>query len=212
MNSKTLLYNAYKKMWDQRAVLTNAPAITIDITQFSPDTMDYDAVRNETGKVISYLLSVRDVHKLSIPEAIKRAQNIYGENQPFWFNLVLDYLDFLNLEENEELTHRAALARQRAQQVLDDILEKEAEQKAIIEAYAAPLKEHHFAIDAEKMMRNYLNMCRQDHEKAWDMLIKNPGYFSPIITTDADGKTILTPDQAIEENKKIGKFLKTLSV
>lgn len=212
MNAKTLLYNAYKKMWEQRAVLTNAPAITIDITQFSPDSMDYNSVRTETGKVISYLLSVRDVHKMTIPEAIKRAQSIYGDNQPFWLNLVLDYLDFLNLEENEELTHRATLARQRAQQVLDDILEKEAEQKAIIEAYAAPLKEHNFAIDAEKMMRNYLNMCRQDDKKAWEMLIKNPGYFSPIITTDANGNTVLSPAQAIEENKKIGKFLKTLSV
>ena len=97
-------------------------------------------------------------------------------------------------------------------EVLQQIQQQEADEKATILAYATPVKEQGFAIDAQRMMQNYFNMCRKDQKKAWEILITNPAWFSPIITTNKDGDVVLTPQQAIEENQKIGKFLKKLSI
>ena len=55
-------------------------------------------------------------------------------------------------------------------------------------------------------------MYRQDAKKAYDTLITNPAYFSPIIATDADGSPLLTPAEATAENQRIAKFLKTLKI
>lgn len=211
MTAQTQLFELYKKCYEQRSVLTGAPMLSVEITSFTPDTYDTKKVREEAGKIISYLLSVRDVEKLSIPEALSIVEKTY-QTQPFWKNLILDYLSFLVQEEAEELAIKADLARKEAYAVLQEIRQREAEQNAMISAYAEPIKAQKFAIDGVKLITNYLNMCRKDAKKAWDVLITNPGYFSPIITTDKDGNTLLSPEQAKIENKKIASFLKGLSV
>lgn len=211
MNAKQQLFAIYKKCYEQRAVLNEAPPLSINIADFSPDTLNYDVARDEVGKIVAYLLSVRSIDKLSIPEALASIKSTYAD-QPYWKNLLLDYLEFRTAEEKEKITLQAQKAYQRAQEVLNEILSKEAEEKAIIKAFSEPIKEKNFAIDGEKLIRNYLNMSRKDQKKAWETLIQNPGYFSPIITTDKDGNTVLSPEQALEENKKIGSFIKKLSV
>lgn len=211
MTAREQLFALYKKCYEQRSVLTDATPLTIDVTSLNADSFDYQGAKSEIEKVMQYLLSVRNIQKISIPEALVIVERTYN-NQPFWKNLILDYLSFTVQERSEKFTQNAASARQRAEEVLDKIKSKEAEQKAIIAAYSAPLKEQNFAIDGVRLISNYLNMSRKDPKKAWDVLISNPGYFSPIITTDKEGKTILTPEQAKTENKKIAKFLKGLSV
>ena len=211
MTAREQLFSVYKKCYEQRAVLTEAPQMTIDIAGLTPENYDEKAVRSQTSKVISYLLNVRNVDKLSIQEAVSIVDKTYSE-QPFWKNLILDYLSFLVQEEAEQLSRKAEMARQEARTILYEIKKREAEQKLMIKTYAEPLKEQKFAIDAVRLITNYLNMVRKDSKKAWDVLTTNPGYFSPIIAVDNDGKVILTPEQAKSENKKIAGFLKKLSV
>ena len=211
MTAKDELFAIHKKCYAQRNVLTDIATITIDLSNFTPETMNYTAVREEAAAVISRLLGVRDVDKLAVADALNITQRNYS-NQPFWRSLIVEWLRFANTEEKEKLSEQAAKTRLKAEEMLYQIQEIEAKEKATIKAYAAPLKEHNFAINGEKMMQNYLNMCRKDPKKAWETLITNPAWFSPIITHDGDGNLILTPDQAAEENKKIGKFLKRLSI
>jgi hypothetical protein len=211
MSAKEKLFNIYQSLYAQRTILTEAPALTIDISALSANTMDYNAIRKETSAVISYLMGVRDIDKVEVKNALIIVEQNYA-NQPFWKNLILEYLSFANKEEREQLIEKAQKAREKAMEILEQIQQQEANENATIQAYAAPLKEQGFAINGEKMMQNYFNMCRKDPKKAWEILISNPAWFSPIITTNQNGDTILTPEQAIEENKKIGKFLKKLSV
>lgn len=211
MTAQEQLFALYKKCFEQREVLTEAPALTIEIDSFAPDTFDFLKAHTETGKVISYLLSVKNVDKMPIPDVLAIVERTY-QSQPFWKNLILDYLSFLVQKEAEELAAKAEKAKKEAMDVLMEIKTREAEQNAMIKAYSDPLKAQNFAIDGVNLITNYLNMCRKDAKKAWDVLVTNPGYFSPIITTDKEGKTILSPDQAKTENKKIASFLKGLSV
>ena len=211
MSAKDKLFTIYQTLYAQRNVLTQAPALTVDISMFSANTMDYHTIRKETAAIVSYLMGVKDIDKVNVKNALVSIEKNYS-TQPFWKNLILDYLSFANEEEAEQLFEKAQKAREKALDILHQIQQQEANEKATIKAYAAPLKEQGFAIDGERMMKNYLNMCRKDPKKAWDILIDNPAWFSPIITHNKNGEAILTPTQAIEENKKIGKFLKKLSI
>ena len=211
MSAKEQLYTIYKKIYAQRSVLADFGTVTVDLSNETPDTMNYAHIRNEASAIISRLLAVKDINKVTMPDAIKMTEKIYG-NQPFWKELIIQWLSFANTEEAEQIQQRATKARKHAEDVLRQIQEAEAQEKATIKAYAEPLRKNKFAIDGEKMMQNYLNMCRKDPKKAWEILISNPGWFSPIITHNKDGEELMTPAQAIEENKKIGKFLKGLSI
>ena len=211
MSAKDKLFTIYQTLYTQRTVLTEAPSLTLDPTTFSTNTMDYAAVRKETAAIISYLMGVRDIDKVDVKNALISIEKNYS-NQPFWKNLILEYLSFANEEEAEQLAEKAQKAREKAWEILQQIQQQEADEKATILAYAQPLKENGFAIDGEKMMQNYFNMCRKDPKEAWEILISNPAWFSPIITTNKNGDVVLTPQQAVEENRKIGKFLKKLSI
>lgn len=211
MSAKDKLFTIYQTLYAQRTVLTEAPALTVDISGLSANTMDYPKVRKEAASIISYLTGVKDIDKVEVKNALMIVEKNY-ENQPFWKNLILEYLSFANEEEAEQLAIQAQQARAKALEVLQQIQQQEADEKATILAYATPVKEQGFAIDAQRMMQNYFNMCRKDQKKAWEILITNPAWFSPIITTNKEGEVVLTPQQAIEENQKIGKFLKKLSI
>ncbi len=211
MSAKEQLFSVYQKFYAQRHVLTEMPPLSMDLSTFTPETFDYATARSEVATLVSRLMGVRDIDKVELKNALDLIEKYYT-SQPFWKNLILDYLSFTNKEEAEEAFNRVAKAKQRAETVLREIQQQEANEKATIQAYAEPVKAQKFAINAEKMMQNYLNMCRKDAKKAWEILTTNPGWFSPIITTDSSGNTVLTAEQAAEENKKIGKFLKGLSI
>lgn len=211
MSAKDKLFSVYQTLYAQRTVLTEAPALTVDISGLSANTMDYPKVRKEAASIISYLMGVKDIDKVEVKNALMIVETNYA-NQQFWKNLILEYLSFTNEEEAEQLATQAQQARAKALEVLQQIQQQEADEKATILAYATPVIEQGFAIDAQRMMQNYFNMCRKDQKKAWEILITNPAWFSPIITTNKEGEVVLTPQQAIEENQKIGKFLKKLSI
>ena len=53
-------------------------------------------------------------------------------------------------------------------------------------------------------------MADLDAEKAWDTLISNPAFFSPIVVEDKEGNRILSVDDAKKINKKMGSFIKKM--
>ena len=55
-------------------------------------------------------------------------------------------------------------------------------------------------------------MRRQDAKQAWAVLTTNPAFFSPINVKDEMGVVRLSKEAAIDENKKLAKFLKGLKV
>ena len=82
--------------------------------------------------------------------------------------------------------------------------------KEIIDSFASKMAPENFPVNAERLFRNYLNMADLDAQKAWDVLIENPAFFSPIIVEDENGKRILSIADAKDINKKIGAFVKKI--
>ncbi len=211
MNANQQLWILYNKFYQQRSVLQSAPQLSINVDVTSPEEFDYRLAEQEMNLLLGYLLGVPDASRLKVPDALSVVRRSY-DNQPFWRELILDYLTFRTQKTTEALRDEAAALREKGVEILQQIRREEAKRNAVVEAFSAAIEKEHFAVDAKKLIRAYLNMRRMDAAKAWEILTTNPGFFAPIITTDSMGRKTLTPEKAIEENKRLAKFLKSLKV
>lgn len=211
MRDVKLLLNIYQKLYDQRGVLTEAPALTINPDETSLDQINIEQARQEVTAVMSYLLGVADANTLTISDILRIVKNNY-QDQPYWKSLILDYAEYLNERTRQELINEALVMRDQAYDIFQEIQQEDFNRKELVRQFAEKIEKQHFAIDAKKMMKTYFTMYRQDPQKAWEILTTNPGYFAPIITTDNMGRVILSPKEAINENKKIAKFMKSLKI
>lgn len=211
MTSKQLLFNLYKKFFEQRSVLDGAPVLSMNANELTIEDFDFRLAEKEMSALVSYLLSVKDVGEMTVSDMLRIIKKGY-EDQPFWKNLLIDYVQVVNQKEAERLVQEGRELKNKACQVLDEIRQEEYRRKMLVKTYAEQIQKQHFSINAERLMTSYFSMYRKNPQKAWETLITNPGYFSPIITTDQNGNTILTPEEAITENRKIAQFLKSLRV
>lgn len=211
MISKQHLFNLYKKFFEQRNVLEGAPRLTMDMDTLTPTEIDFQLAEAEVAALVSYLLGVPDVRQMEVKEIVSIINKGYAD-QPFWKDLLLSHLDFVNEKNAEKLRLKADELQKEAYRVYNEVRQEEHRRRTLVKTYADVIHKENFAIDAERLMTSYFSMYRKDSKKAWETLTTNPGYFSPIITTDTNGHTILTPEEALAENKKIAKFLKSLRV
>ncbi len=100
MPSEELLFQLYKKFYEQRAVLKGAPNLTLDIEKLNVDTLDKNLADTELTALISYMMGTKDVKKLSWDDALALVEKYYS-NQPQWQKLLLDYFSY-NLEKEKE--------------------------------------------------------------------------------------------------------------
>lgn len=134
------------------------------------------------------------------------------KDQPYWRELLFDCVEYFLLKEEKEIIQREKELLNESKAVLNDILLIEAQEKKVVQSFAEKIKEAGFKVNAQMLVSNYLKMCQQNKEEAWSVLTTNPALFSPILVKDKNGKVILTPDQAREENARLAKFLKRLKL
>lgn len=211
MSADMMIIELYKKLYAQRTVLSEAPQLTIDLDTTAPTQETLPLLARQVQAVVSYLLGVSDVTAYETANILNIISSAYS-NQPFWKDILLDYVDYSIQTKREECQKEALDLHQQARQGMQVILDEEAKRKKLVRTFAEKIEKEHFAINAQKLMENYFTMYRQDAKKAWETLTTNPGFLSPIITTDRSGRTVLSPKEAVEENKKIAKFLKSLKV
>lgn len=211
MSSKNTLFDLYKRLYAQRAVLSKAPALTINTDGINIDTFDSKTAEQEVVGVITYLLGGHPADNLTTDRILAICTKSYV-SQPFWYDVILDYLRFRTEQEREKLNAKTADLMDKSVKLMTDVENWNHVWQEAVTKYADAVKEQNFAVDAHKLINNYFNMSLKDPELAYDTLIHNPAYFAPIITTDKTGKQTKTPAEAQSENKKLGAFLKRLSV
>lgn len=211
MAANDILYGLYSRLYQHRSVLTAAPQLTIEIDQYNAQTFPKKLVEKESAAVVSYLCGVRDVNDSEVKDIVKIVKLNYVD-QPFWKDIILDYLEYKLKDQEEELYKRNVEILKETSRVLNEIRQEEHRRKELVRKFGDEINTQHFRIDAYKLMASYFVMYRKDAKKAYDTLISNPAYFSPIITTDSAGNVVLSPKEAIEENAKIAKFLKGLKI
>ncbi len=200
-------FHVYQQFYEQRSVLSGAPALTIDPTAVGMNDFPAEKGMDELAALVSYLLGRQDIRALSFEEGLKIVESAYA-NQPFWFNLLLEYFNVVLLQEDEACFKKAQQVQEQALNMIDEIGRYEAKRKAVIQFLADKIHAEKFSVDGTKLVTNFLKMLGKDAEKAKEVLYTNPAYFAPIMARDVNGNTRLTPTQAMEENKQLGVFLK----
>ncbi len=211
MASKDLLFNLYQKLYAQRAVLTEAPELTIEIDEYTVDTYPEPLAEKDCAAIVSYLCGIPDVNDVTADQVLKIVKKNY-EDQPFWKNIILDFLEYKLRQQKEANYKRNIELLKETTRILNEIRQEENRRKSLVTSFGDKIRKAGFRVDGYKLINCYFIMYRKDSKKAYDTLITNPAYFSPIITMDAEGNQILTPSEAIEENKKLAKFLKELKI
>ncbi len=211
MTSQEMLYNLYKKLYEQRAVLTEAPQLTIEITEYTEENYPEPLADKECAAIASYLCGVPDVATLSVDAILKIVKKNY-EDQPFWKNIILDYLEYKYRQEQEACYEQNLKLLKKTAHALNELRQEEHRRKTIITTFGDKIRNAGFRVDGYALFRHYLVMLNRDRDDAYNTLITNPAYFSPIITTDPAGNVILSPSEAIDENRKLAKFLKGLKI
>lgn len=92
-------------------------------------------------------------------------------------------------------------------------------ERSIIEKVALKIEAGGFPIDARKLVRNFLNASKRDADSAYEILITNPAYFSPLILKGkmsmwrkitGKGPKMPEPEVGQKINRELAKFLKNL--
>lgn len=199
----------YQRFYAQKGILTGAPALTIDANAIGGAEFPTDKAVAEMAAVASYLMGVTDMRKIPFERAVQIVQDAYAA-QKFWQDLLFDYLGLtLDLEE-ADLKKEGAQIQEQISNGIEELENHERKVEAIVQHFSDKIAAEKFHVDGKKLIQNYLKMMRRDSKEAWNVLITNPAYFSPIVTKDEAGGQVLTPDQAIDENARLAKFLKNV--
>lgn len=100
--------------------------------------------------------------------------------------------------------------------VINEIREIEDDEKEMKQDFIKAIQRKNFPVDAERLVNNYFNLAKKDSEKAYNTLITNPLFFSPIqmekMPRKFFGLVKSGPKDAIAVNKRLASFLKNLKV
>ncbi len=210
-----MLLSVYQRMYEQKDLLPDVESyLDYDASSLTPETVDsasLSAIEMRMGKVASYLMGRRDVFAEEIDALIPLVKNNYTD-QEFWRELLFDFIEYMILREKVSVIEEEEALLEESKRLMLEIYQHEVVEKAIVDTFAAKIQKAGFKVDAKKLVRNYLKMKKQDAKHAWIMLTTNPAFFSPIIVKDAMGVVVVSKEDAINENKRLAKFLKGLKV
>ena len=101
-------------------------------------------------------------------------------------------------------------------EIVDDIKELDNENNDIKKRFVNAIKQKKFPVDAEKLVTNYFNLAKKDPDKAYETLVTNPLFFSPILFEKMPKKFfgLIKPSakDAIAVNKQLAAFFKRLKI
>ena len=209
MNNSDKVIHIYQRFYAQRGVLNGAPTLSINADAVGTAEFPTEKAVAEMDAVAAYLMGLAGLKNIPFERQVKIVKESY-QGQPFWQELLYDYLELKLDLEDERLEKQAEEVSDKILMTQYLIAEHEDHEEEIINHYAAKVAKEKFHVDAVALIRNYMKMIRKDPKRAWEVLTTNPAYFSPIKVMDERGKTILSPSQATAENAKLAKFLKTL--
>lgn len=213
MQEKELLIKVYQSFYEQKDLLGDAKnVLEIDLSTVTADDLNDNQtgqIEKITAYVVSYLLGIKDALNEKELDLIRLIQDNY-QDQEYWRNLLFDFVEYLIKKDRAQIIKEEVQLLDESVVTMRQIYQQEQIEKKVIQTFADKIKKEGFHVDGEKLIKNYLNMRKQDAKKAWEVLTTNPAFFAPIQVKDAMGVVVLKPNEAIEENKKLAKFLKHL--
>lgn len=204
------IFHIYCQFFQYKDLLKGSPALTVN-----PNALDdkmrasfMPTVEAETAQMVGYLMGLRGT-AFTVSQMLV-SLNKYYQKDDFWRRLLLEYIDLCQEKEEAAFMEESRRVRQEGEDLLKRINLYRASKKEIIDSFAAALKAQKFPVDAQKLIRNYLNMAEKNATEAWNVLTTNPAAFAPLEVVTPEGKRLMAPKEAIELNKKMGAFLRKL--
>ena len=204
------LVDIYKKLYQYRDMLRGGPTLTLDAGAMNENKLEesFRKMNSELALVVSYLLDLKE-DQMSVTNMLDSLLKHY-KNDDFWRRVLLDYIEVQQQKDEEELQIEKKEIRKKGKTLQEKIRAFQKQRKDLIKRFSAEIENEKFPVNAQKLFKNYLHMADIDSDKAWNTLIANPAFFSPIIVEDNEGKRILSVDDAKKINKKMGSFIKKM--
>ena len=209
MSVSDKIIQLYQRFYAQKNMLGERPPLTIDVNKIGAAEFPTDQAMAEMTAAAAYLMGRSTLQNVSFKEQVQIVRDAYGD-QPFWQQLLFDYLDLTLVVEEARLKRESEELHDKTEELLFELKVRENHVEDIISHFADKIQSADFHVDAKNLLRNYFKMARRDAKEAWEMLIKNPAYFSPIVARDDNGKEVLSPAHATAENIRLAHFLKGL--
>ena len=204
------LLDIYKKLYQYKDMLKGGPNLTFDLNSMDSNLIEtsLEQINAQLSQTISYLLGLKG-KELTVHEMLDSLL-VHYKNDDFWRRLLMDYIEIKQEEDEAAVEEQRTEIQKKATSLHERIREFQKQRKEIIRHFSEKIAPEKFPINAEKMFKNYLHMADLDADKAWEALVTNPAFFSPIIVEDENGNRILSVEGAKEMNKKIGNFIKKM--
>ena len=221
--AKTLAeQNAARDGYKFPPMLIDLPKDTLEAAEMIDDVDEdiYDALLSDFKEIAPFIPGLERVMHSSasvedlIDEEVRRAQNqdALTSAQQIVLGFLMILSDMKMVQQRLEL-HEIDKERQ---SVVDGIQALEADEKAIKHDFIVAIQRKGFPVNATKLINNYFTLAKKDPEKAYQTLITNPLYFSPIqmdrLPKKFFGLIPPGPKEARAVNKRLATFLKHLKV
>ena len=204
------LIEIYKKLYQYRDMLRGGPSLTLDVSAMDEDKQaeSFRKMNSELTLTISYLLGLKE-DQMSVQTMLDSLLKHY-KNDDFWRRVILDYIEVQQEKDEEDIAIEKREVKKKGKSLQEKIRAFQKQRKELIKRFSAEIENEKFPVNAQRLFKNYLHMADLDAEKAWDTLIVNPAFFSPIVVEDKEGNRILSVDDAKKVNKKMGSFIKKM--
>lgn len=201
------LVELYNRLLPHHSLIDGAPALTL----IEPSENDEETIRLELNQNACYLLGLPS-NTSDLEKMLNSLEKNYKDDD-FWRSFLLDYITFLYEEKKAAVSKETQETRERLMQSLQEILALKQAKNDTIRTFSEKVEAKRYPVDARKLFRNYLSYADKNPKEAWEMVTKNPAFFSPIKARDPKtGKMFFSPDKAREINKKLGSFIKGLKI
>ena len=133
----------------------------------------------------------------------------YPNPTSFWRAFLTEIIGILAPDKKPSAD--AALMEQ-GRHILKQLNDYMSDRNSLIAVCEKKIKEAGYPVDAHALLLNYINMSRKQPDQAWNLFTTTPAYFSPIITIDSKGKTVISADKGKQWNEQLAHFLKNLNI
>lgn len=215
--------NAAKKGYDFPPMLIDLPRNNRELRPLFEEAAEesfYDAMLCDFMDFSVFIPGLQHVTKTNRPvedlleEEIGRLeeQDELTPSQQIVLAFLVILADMKSVQTQLEINN----SKNRQRELMDEASEQDEEENEIKQAFVDAINRKKFPVDAEKLMTNYMNFARKEPEKAYQTLITNPLFFSPIqlekLPRRLFGLLSPSPADAKAVNKKLAAFLKNLQV
>ena len=177
----------------------------------------FDAILDDMIELAPFIDGMERIVKTKAPlERLIQSelQRLQGREISTPEQIILAYLnllvDMLMVHEKLEMQD----TEDEMEEIVEDIKDMDEEESDLKERFIAAIERKRFPVDAKKLITNYFNLARKDPDKAYETLITNPLFFSPIQLERMPRKFfgLVKPSakDAIAVNKQLASFLKHL--